>query len=83
MMAMDERSAWSESDYLLARLSDAAELSNYLFIRANSESTEGLEIPKPILRPGATDEQESPPVPTPKFASGEEVVAFFGQMNSL
>jgi hypothetical protein len=80
LMAMDERSYWSESDYLLARVSDALELSNYLFIKANAETSEDLELPAPIPRPG---DPESQPEPQPDFASTAEVSAFFGRMNSL
>lgn len=80
LMAMDERASWSESDYLLARLSDAAELSNFLFIKANAEETEDLELPTPLTRPGDPDPQ---PISQPDFSSGAEVSAFFGRMNSL
>jgi len=79
LMAMDERSSWSESDYLLARVSDALELSNYLFIKANAEEAEDLELPTPITRPGAPEPE---PEPESQFASGSEVAAFFGRMNS-
>ncbi|MGW4446448.1 hypothetical protein [Streptomyces sp. NPDC004682] len=79
-MAMDERASWSETDYLLARLSDAAELSNFLFIKANAEESDDLPLPTPLTRPGDPEPQ---PEPVPEFASGDEVVAFFGHMNSL
>ncbi|MEU9404777.1 hypothetical protein AB0E08_03590 [Streptomyces sp. NPDC048281] len=81
MMAMDERASWSESEYLLARLSDAAELQNYLFIKANAESSDDLEVPTPITRPG--DPEPRAPEQQPDFASAGEVSAFFGRMNSL
>lgn len=80
-MAMDERASWSHSDYLLARLSDAAELSNFLFIKANAEESDDLELPIPIARPGDPEPQQ--PEPQTEFASADEVSAFFGQMNSL
>lgn len=79
-MAMDERAMWPESNYLLARVSDALELSNFLFIKANAESTDDLELPIPVTRPGDPEPQ---PEPEPVFATGEEVTAFFGQMNAL
>lgn len=79
LMAMDERASWTETDYLLARLSDAAELSNYLFLKANAESSDDLEPPTPLSRPG---DPEPEPVPQTTFATGEEVTAFFGRMNS-
>jgi hypothetical protein len=81
LMAMDERAAWSESDYLLARVSDALELSNFLFIKANAADTDSLEFPPAITRPGQPEPQQ--PEPQSDFASGEEVVQFFGRMNSL
>ncbi|MEV3860711.1 hypothetical protein AB0J38_41180 [Streptomyces sp. NPDC050095] len=80
LAAMDERASWSESDYLLARVSDALELSNFLFLKANAEQSDDLELPDPVARPGDPEPQ---PVPEPEFASSGEVSAFFGRMNSL
>jgi hypothetical protein len=80
LMAMDERATWSETDYLLARLSDAAELSNFLFIKANASESDDLEVPSPLTRPG---DPEPKPEPQSDFSSNDEVVAFFGRMNSL
>ncbi|MFE2075192.1 hypothetical protein [Streptomyces misionensis] len=80
LMAMDERASWSETDYLLARMSDALELSNFLFIKAHAEDTDGLDLPTPVTRPGQPEPQ---PEPQQHFASGQEVVDFFGRMNSL
>ncbi|MFD8886422.1 hypothetical protein ACFV0H_28460 [Streptomyces erythrochromogenes] len=79
--AMDERTRWGESDYLLARISDALELSNYLFFKANAEDSEDLEQPDPIPRPGQP-EPEPQPVET-QFSSAEELSSFLGQLNSL
>ncbi|WP_234431752.1 hypothetical protein [Streptomyces sp. NRRL S-241] len=79
--AMDERTRWGESDYLLARISDALELSNYLFFKANAEDSDDLEQPDPIPRPG-----EPEPEPEPEetqFSSATELSTFLGQMNSL
>ncbi|MFC8099438.1 hypothetical protein [Streptomyces sp. NPDC057363] len=80
LMAMDERASWPESTYLLARVSDALELSNFLFLKANAEKTDDLDLPTPITRPG---DPEPEPEPAPVLATGEEVSAFFGQMNAL
>ncbi|MFI5877532.1 hypothetical protein ACIBAH_34885 [Streptomyces sp. NPDC051445] len=82
LMAMDERAAWSESDYLLARVSDALELSNFLFLKANASESDDLEFPAPVTRPGDPEPSQQP-APQPEFASGQEVVDFFGRMNSL
>lgn len=82
LMAMDESAEWDVEEYLLARISDALELSNYLFIQANSaEDAEPIELPEPIERPGQP--QEVKQKPKPQFASGQEVAAFFNRMNSL
>ncbi|MGW6597910.1 hypothetical protein [Streptomyces sp. NPDC055036] len=80
LRAMDERSEWSESDYLLARISDALELSNFLFIKANSEDAQDLEMPDPIPRPGQPEPQQPKP---DEFSSPRELTDFFGRMNSL
>ncbi|MEU6704723.1 hypothetical protein [Streptomyces wuyuanensis] len=78
LMALDERAAWSEPDYMMARISDALELSNFLFLKANFEAGD-LEKPDPIPRPGNPE-----PVSTqPEVNSAKDVIDFFGQMNSL
>ncbi|MEU5957559.1 hypothetical protein [Streptomyces sp. NPDC047525] len=81
LMAMDERAQWAESDYLLARVSDALELSNYLFLKANvpEEDVTHLELPPPIPRPG---EPEPQPAPEPGFSDAGELMSFFGRLNS-
>jgi hypothetical protein len=79
LQAVDERASWSESEYMMARVSDALELSNFMFLKANSESTDGLEMPEPITRPGTPEpDSTQPEVNTPS-----ELINFFGQMNSL
>ncbi|WP_251058867.1 hypothetical protein [Streptomyces sp. ISL-87] len=79
--AMDERTRWGESDYLLARISDALELSNFLFFKANAEDSDDLEQPDPIPRPGQP-EPDPEPIET-QFSSAEDLSSFLGQMNSL
>ncbi|MFJ2114145.1 hypothetical protein ACIOEX_20035 [Streptomyces sp. NPDC087850] len=80
-MALDARAEWPESTYLLARVSDSLELSNYFFIKANAENSDGIDVPAPIARPG---EPEPIPDPAPQdFSSPEELFVFFGQMNNL
>ncbi|MFJ7907501.1 hypothetical protein [Kitasatospora sp. NPDC096204] len=78
---MDETTQWGTAEHLLARVSDALELSNFLFIKANSEDAADLPIPDPLPRPGSTE----PELPTPEahFAEGAEVADFFSRMNSL
>ncbi|MEU6765904.1 hypothetical protein ABZ916_25730 [Streptomyces sp. NPDC046853] len=79
---IDEAAEWSESDYLLARISDALELGNWLFYTANSgEDAEELPAPTPILRPGQEEETFEPEAPA--YASTDEVVDFFTRMNNL
>ncbi|MEU0159024.1 hypothetical protein ABZ154_09330 [Streptomyces sp. NPDC006261] len=84
-MALDKTTEWDVHGYLLARLCDSMELSNYLFIQANSsgENQDAMEAPTPIQRPGQPDEPEPTPPKPEDFASGKEVAAFFGRMNSL
>lgn len=77
--AVDDAAAWSESEYLLARISDALELSNYLFYQANSgEGAEEYPQPIPLRRPG--EEEPEPESATHTYASTEEVVDFFKRM---
>ncbi|MEV5883091.1 hypothetical protein AB0L74_10290 [Streptomyces sp. NPDC052020] len=79
---VDESAAWSTSDYLLARVSDALELSNFLFYQANaSEDAEEWPAPTPVLRPG--EEEPEPEPDTPTHSSTEEVVTFFNRMSNL
>ncbi|MFJ8930596.1 hypothetical protein ACIRLA_28810 [Streptomyces sp. NPDC102364] len=81
LMALDERASWPEGDYMLARISDALELSNFLFLKANvSESdSRDLELPPPITRPGDPEPQ---PNPQPEFSDARELSDFFGRLNS-
>lgn len=82
-MALDESTEWTPEMYVAARISDAQELSNYLFIQANSaEDAEDIPMPEPIPRPGQPAAEDEKPKPE-DFATGQEVVAFFNQMNSL
>ncbi|MGG2462838.1 hypothetical protein ACO0M4_23970 [Streptomyces sp. RGM 3693] len=80
LAALDESTTWDTREHLLARISDGIELSNYLFIQANSSEDTGLEPPKPLPRPGQPEQQ---PEPQFEFASGSDVASFFTQMNNL
>lgn len=77
---MDEAAEWDTSDYLLARISDALEMSNYLFMKANASDSSNLPLPEPLPRPGHEYEEQGPAY---EHASGEEVSNFFTQMSSL
>ncbi|MGW1673292.1 hypothetical protein [Streptomyces sp. NPDC002324] len=78
---MDERAKWPEQDYMLARISDALELSNYLFLKANVDESDAtdLELPPPIPRPGDPEPQ---PDRQPEFSDAQELNSFFGRLNS-
>ncbi|RLV10231.1 hypothetical protein CTZ27_03155 [Streptomyces griseocarneus] len=76
---VDETAQWSVTDHLIARVSDAVEVSNYLFIKANSDSADDLPLPEPVPRPGHPEPQP----PQHDFASGAELSAFLTQMNDL
>ncbi|MGW0583368.1 hypothetical protein ACWD25_47370 [Streptomyces sp. NPDC002920] len=82
LQAMDERSSWHENTYMLARISDALELSNFLFLKANAaeEDSRDLELPPPIPRPGEPEPQAEP---KPEFSDARELTDFFGRLNSL
>lgn len=80
LQALDGRTQWAESNYFLARISDSLELSNFLFIKANSNETDDLEFPVPIPRPGEPEPVQPEPY---DMSTPQEVHAFFGQMNSL
>ncbi|MFF3416818.1 hypothetical protein ACFYW9_19275 [Streptomyces sp. NPDC002698] len=75
----DVAAEWSENEYLLARISDALELNNWLFIQANSAEGNDMPAPEPLLRPG----QEEPEPVAETHASTHEVVDFFTRMNNL
>jgi hypothetical protein len=79
---LDEAAEWAESDYLLARISDALELNNWLFIQANSggESND-IPAPAPLPRPGQVDLEPEPD--SYSHASTTEVVDFFNRMSNL
>jgi hypothetical protein len=80
--AVDESAEWSNSEHLLARVSDALELSNWLFYQANSgEDAEEIAAPTPLPRPGQEEEVIEPEAPA--YASTHEVVDFFSRMNNL
>ncbi|MFD7257174.1 hypothetical protein [Streptomyces sp. NPDC059874] len=78
--AMDERTRWGESEYLLARISDALEVSNYLFFKANAQDSDDLDEPLPIPRPGQPEPEEQP---VEQFSSAQELSNFLGQISSL
>lgn len=79
---IDESAAWSVTDHLIARISDAAEISNFLFIKANSDDSDDVKLPEPVPRPGQA-QQEKPKEPEHDFASGAELSSFFTQMGNL
>ncbi|MEV6674777.1 hypothetical protein [Streptomyces sp. NPDC051162] len=77
--AVDESAMWSHEAHILARVSDALEASNYLFIRANSASDSRLDPPEPMWRPGIAQVEPEKPA----MASGADLAAWFGEMNAL
>ncbi|MFE9660312.1 hypothetical protein [Streptomyces sp. NPDC005955] len=81
LMAMDERAKWTERDYMLARVSDALELSNYFFLKANVDESDAgdLEIPPPITRPGAPEPQPEAPG---EFSDARELTEFIGKLTA-
>lgn len=81
-MSLDETAEWTPEMYVSARMSDALEVSNYLFIQANSAAdAEPIPEPQPIPRPGQPEVVPEKPKPE-DFASGQEVAAFFNRMSS-
>lgn len=82
LMAMDEKTVWTPDLYVLARISDALEASNYLFLKANSDEKADIPMPEPIRRPGEAEEE--PPAPKQQeFATGQEVADWFNKMSNL
>ncbi|MET7984563.1 hypothetical protein [Streptomyces sp. NPDC005281] len=79
---VDESAEWTESEYLLARVSDALELSNWLFIQANSgDESNDIPAPAPLPRPGQIEPE--PESEKDSHASTDEVVNFFNRMSNL
>lgn len=81
LAALDETTVWSTQDHLMARVSDALELSNFLFLKAHSESASNLTPPDPLPRPGAAS--AAPEEPAEEFASGDELARFFQEMSNM
>ncbi|WP_251018904.1 hypothetical protein [Streptomyces sp. ISL-11] len=79
LAVFDKSAVWSVQDHLAARISDALELANFFFLKANSSESGDLTPPEPIRRPG----QPEPEKPAHSFASGEELSAFLADMNNL
>jgi hypothetical protein len=69
-----QRERWGVTDELLAKLVEAVDLSNRMFLMAHT--TEGTEVPEPVVipRPG-TDTVSSP---EPRKATAAEMREFFG-----
>ena len=86
-MALDESTEWSYDGYLLARVSDALEASNYMFMCANTSPEEQdknpIPEPKPIPRPGEPEPSPEEEKTDYEFASGHEVANFFQSMSGL
>ncbi|MCZ4119037.1 hypothetical protein [Streptomyces sp. H39-S7] len=84
LAVMDETTQWGTTEHLLARVSDALELSNYLFLKANmsdAAASERVPLPAPIPRPG--EDETATTEPALDFASGSEVSDFFVQMSQI
>ncbi|MCZ4097311.1 MULTISPECIES: hypothetical protein [unclassified Streptomyces] len=79
MTAVDESAIWSHEAHILARISDSLEAANYMFIRANSSGDSDIDPPEPMWRPGVAESEPTKPV----MASGAELAAWFGEMNSI
>ncbi|MEU3825229.1 hypothetical protein AB0F36_07875 [Streptomyces sp. NPDC029080] len=81
---MDETTQWGSTEHILARISDALEVSNYLFIRANASAKDAdkFDPPKPLPRPGDPEPVEVKPAAN-DFASGEELSNFFASMSNI
>ncbi|UFQ16414.1 MULTISPECIES: hypothetical protein [Streptomyces] len=82
LAAVDQSAEWSITDHLIARVADTSEISNFLFIKANSEEADDLTPPEPIPRPGQ-EKQEKPQEPEYAFADGAELSSFFAQMSNI
>ncbi|MEU5186996.1 hypothetical protein AB0G83_07550 [Streptomyces klenkii] len=80
LAAVDESAVWSTQDHLMARVSDALELSNYLFLKVHSDSADDLSPPDPLPRPGAPDPEPESPA---DFASGAELSQFLQEISNF
>lgn len=85
LAALEPRAEWSVEAYTLARVSDAQEVSNYLYqmVNTSEEAQQQIPVPTPIPRPGVPLDEESEQQPRPDFASGEELSSFFARMSGL
>lgn len=85
LMALDETAVWPHEAHILARVSDALELSNFLFLKANANEEEigPIPTPLPLPRPGIEPTPPQTPASPEEFATGQEVTDFFAHMNSM
>jgi hypothetical protein len=79
-MAYDESLSWGTQEHLMARVTDALEVSNWMFIQANSGEGAGeVPFPDPVPRPGDVLPEEEPK----KLASTGEVASFLNNIHSM
>ncbi|GAA0954981.1 hypothetical protein GCM10009560_78960 [Nonomuraea longicatena] len=74
-----EEASWSPGDYLLAATVDLLQVSNWLFMQANSKKGTRNPFPDPVQRPGRKTLQEAPDQESQRFASAQEVSAFIAR----
>lgn len=75
-----EQAAWSNIEYILADLRDSIEVGNYLFLSAHK--SEGYRMPdfQPYPRPGL-DLSQRFEEPEPEWATAQDLMNFFSQVN--
>lgn len=78
-LAGDE-ATWTPGEYLLAAAVDLLQVSNWLFMQANSKKGTRNPFPDPVQRPGRTTPTETPDQGSQRFASAQEVSAFIARV---
>ncbi|MFD0407291.1 hypothetical protein [Kitasatospora sp. NPDC127116] len=75
--SVNEEMSWGPQEYLTARLVDSLEVSNWMFLKANSgEGAKDIPFPESVPRPGEFEEA-SQETPAPEMTPVADVAAFF------
>lgn len=74
-----DEARWTPGDYLLASAVDLLQVSNWLFVQANSKKGVRTPFPEPVKRPGKKTSAKPDQEPK-RFASAQEVRSFIARV---
>ncbi|WP_188303473.1 hypothetical protein [Streptomyces sp. CBMA123] len=74
---INEEMSWGPQEYLTARLVDSLEVSNWMFLKANSgEGATDIPFPESVPRPGEFEEAQHE-ASAPEMTPAAAIAAFF------